>query len=268
MKKCTRSIVALLGLMSLLSMQSCKKIWDEIKHHPNGTADNCRIEKIYTVTPLNDDQGNPYDFKDTITFTYDVKGNPVTIRYASSPFGWDVYGRNRRFIYDAQNRLSVYLENIGQALGDDSSYKSAGLWHKYVYPNATQVVDSVFSYTDGDIATGSSPLNYSGLDVQTYNLDSYGRIISWSDQFGHSVTYTYDSNGNLVRPGVTYSNKTNIYQTNKTWMFLAKDYSVNSANGVATQFNANKLPVNINTNMLPLFLYDYDTNIVVTYQCK
>ena len=51
-------------------------------------------------------------------------------------------------------------------------------------------------------------------------------------------------------------------------MFLARDFSVNTANGVAMQFNSNKLPIKFNDNKLPLFFYEFDKNITATYQCK
>jgi hypothetical protein len=268
MKKITTFLVALTGAVSLLSLSSCKKILDEIKHHPNGTADNCRIDKIYSLTQIVDDTGTPSDLNDTVSFIYDLKGNPVAVNYKSSPYTIDSYGRNKIFTYDAQNRLYLFLDNITTFQDELSSYKHALNWHKFTYPNATQVVDSIFTYTEGDISTNSRPEYFSGSEVQKYTLDSYGRIISWSDQYGHSANYSYNSNGNLILTGVTYTNKTSIYQTHKTWMFLARDYSVNIADGIATQFNSNKLPVKFNNNKLPLFFYDFDKNITVMYQCK
>jgi hypothetical protein len=90
-----------------------------------------------------------------------------------------------------------------------------------------------------------------------------------------NATYNYDANGNLVKPGVTYTNKTSMLQTNKTLMFISRDYSVNAPAGFATQFNSNKLPVKVNSGKLPIFtrggvsgVYYDNENIRVEYQCK
>ena len=149
MQKIKTSLFALTGIVSLLALSSCKKIWDEIKQHPNGTADNCRIDKIYDVTQIMDDiTGDAIDFNDTVTFKYDLKGNPVAVNYSSSPHSPTAYGKDKFFKYDAQNRLSIFLEDIFTHQDNTSSYKAALYWHKLVYPTATQIVDSVFSYTE------------------------------------------------------------------------------------------------------------------------
>ena len=52
-------------------------------------------------------------------------------------------------------------------------------------------------------------------------------------------------------------------------MFLDRDYSINSPDGDASQYNGEKLPVKLNA--MPGFIYNevFDFNdIVVKYKCK
>ena len=87
--------------------------------------------------------------------------------------------------------------------------------------------------------------------------------------FNVTLYYSYDANGNLVKPGVSYSNKTNIRQISKVWMFLDRDYRINSPNGAASQYNQHKLPVKLIE--MPHFIHEFGGDyhdIVVNYKCK
>lgn len=236
MKKITISLFTLMSLMAFLSLSSCKKVWDIIKEHPDGTADNCKIDKVaFKWNNIIDDGAN---INDTAKVSYNSNGDPTSVLYASGGKTGSVWN-DKAFKYDSQHRLIAYLENAVPSL-------DYGLfWHRYTYVSATSITDTVFVYANGDFFSLDRPIYAPGeieIRIQRYTLDTYGRVIKFVSDSGDNYTYSYDSNGNLIKPGTTYTNKTNIKQTHKTWMFIAKDYSVNAPNGQATQYNSNKLP--------------------------
>lgn len=138
------------------------------------------------------------------------------------------------------------------------------------------VVDSIGAYTESN-TNENADWAYGYADFYSkITLDSYGRIVKEQFANGTVTNYSYDNKGNLIKPGVTYTNKTNIFQTSKTLMFVTRDYSMNMATGYATQFNSNQLPVKFNSGYLPLITkvesvtldpYEHQ-NISVKYRCK
>ncbi|MFT3948132.1 MAG: hypothetical protein QM763_14265 [Agriterribacter sp.] len=260
MKKIVTLLATLAACISLLSLAGCKKVWDYIKQHPGGIASDCSIERITFTTHDMNSSADGF-FKDTLTIKYNDAGNPLEMAYAwsrqpgiSEAFIW---GHDCLFKYDNKNRLIVFLEGISPEYSDIPGYHSVLWWHQFTYVNANLIIDSSFEYTRGnylindrpDGAIGSSEF-FQGLEITEYTLDNYGRIIKTSgrnsdDPQNPYITeyYSYDASGNLIRPGVTYSDKINIKQTNKVWMFLARDYSTNAPAGEASGYNTNKLPV-------------------------
>jgi hypothetical protein len=80
--------------------------------------------------------------------------------------------------------------------------------------------------------------------------------------------FEYDGNGNLVTPGVVYDNKINFHRTNKIWMFLDRDYSINNPFAAET-YNSNHLPVKLVTDKTSDFLWiSYIAETTLTYSCK
>lgn len=268
-----------IGVLALLfSVSSCKKIWDEIKHHPDGAADNCRIETVYfTEHFINPDGAADYIlFNDTADFKYNAKEQLASIDYASQAhdLGWDVYPvMGQVFKYDSKGRLQGYFMNAS-IQGTSISGQHAH-WYTYSSDGKT-VVDSIGTYTGSNTAEDAGWL-YSSADFYSkITLDAYGRIVKEQYGDGTVTNYSYDSKGNLIKPGVTYTIKTNIFQTNKALMFVSRDYSMNAATGYASQFNSNQLPVKINSGYLPLvtkvesvILDPYEhQNISVKYKCE
>jgi hypothetical protein len=259
----------------LLSFSSCKKVWDYVKDHPNGTADNCRIENIY-FTQYYTNNFSPDDlpnvlFDDTASFKYNSSGQLIAIDYASTKYDLtiDVYPAfGRYFKYDNQGRLIAQVEKYSKFFED--SIVSGLHWHKFVYVNNNTIIDSLFNYASGPSDNDDETVSGNFMDASNITIDNFGRIVK-----DRNATYNYDANGNLVKPGVTYTNKTSMLQTNKTLMFISRDYSVNAPAGFATQFNSNKLPVKVNSGKLPIFtrggvsgVYYDNENIRVEYQCK
>lgn len=251
MKKVTTSLFALIGIISLLSLSSCKKIWDEIKHHPNGAADNCRVEKFMT---------NPFGYSwDTAKIAYNNYGDPVSITYPG------FYNTDQAFRYDKSRRLIAYQRGV-QAIENGTSK-----WHKYDYSKPNKIIDTIFSQAHGDL-TKSRPESYASFEVRVYELDAYGRIIKDIGDGGPyslgTFIYTYDNKGNRLQTGITstdYSDKINIRQTHKVWMLLDHDYSMNQLKWEGTKFNSNKLPVEF--DQVAVFNAGF-SNLKVVYSCK
>jgi YD repeat-containing protein len=78
-----------------------------------------------------------------------------------------------------------------------------------------------------------------------------------------TYTFNYNSSGN--RTGPVYDDKLNLNRTNKIWMFLARDYSMNNP-FVATQYNLNDLPLVIPSATLQI-VPGASGKIKVAYAC-
>lgn len=254
MKKITALSFAIIGTIVLFSTSSCKKVWDEIKQHPNGAADNCRITQIADTWFTEDEQ-----VYDTARFVYNNHGDPVRVIRTSN---LSYYLADQAFVYDNQHRLIAFVDDIP---GHDINVGTR--WHTYTYIGNAKILDTTFIYSSGDYTVNYRPTAYSYIRVSMLMLDNMGRVIKETNNDGDFI-FTYDGSGNLIKPGVTYTNKKNIRQTNKTWMLIDRNYSINQPNGDAVQYNSNKLPVKFNDNYrVQLGQFDYFRGIV-TYDCK
>lgn len=278
-----RNFLLLTIATALLSLSSCKKVWDYVKDHPNGTADNCRIDKIYfTENYLTDiDATEPFLFRDTADFKYNTKGQLTSIDYVSGQkhLTVDIYPPNNMlFTYDDKGRLRSFYRNAAKVPG--YSVVSTLFINKYTYLDDNTIIDSSFVYAqvnidqNDELVYGSNNPYYNSI----ITLDSYNRIAKVEYPYIDSVEYyNYDSRGNLIKPGLTYTNKTSIFQTDKVFMFVNRDYSINTPSGYANKFNSNGLPVKFNSGYLPFFTngsiipvtwYYSNQDIIVEYQCR
>ncbi|RFM26817.1 hypothetical protein [Deminuibacter soli] len=235
----------LAACMLVALFTGCKKNCDVIAGQPG-----CRVEKI---------KGNVGSFDDSLFFTYNQQGNPVSIKKSFTATGYpDVL-----FRYDQHNRL---IQHIGYY--SDVSFET---WHDYVYNLQNQIVQDT-QYVFGEWANGVR-LSYHHRYIFKYTYDGMGRMATWTfidDANNSSVTtYTYDSNGNLVN-GKTYDNRKNIRSTNKIWMFLDHDYSVNNV-VPAGPYNNQWLPLHLGSpgklyaGSFAGFAY---SDIDITYSCR
>jgi len=88
---------------------------------------------------------------------------------------------------------------------------------------------------------------------------------------GHTQDITYDAKGNAE--GSTYDNKINYHQTNKVWMFIDDQYSVNNPFHI-DEYDVHGLPVKFNFNLGSnssawhpiLFGLEYP-DVVIEYGC-
>jgi len=228
----------------------CYKVIDYANHHKGDEMKLCRIEKM--VFDQNENA--------TATISYNANNDPISIQQGSSALFMplDYY-----FRYDQQNRLTDYMLVYYHMTG-------AMVWHRYSYPDKKTIVDTQFNYVG--IITDPPPHSAPTFYVVKYNLDQWGRIIRSTE--GTSVAnFTYDDEGNLVRPGIAYDHKINILRTSRTWMFIRKDYSMNNplpATVKIDNYNVYGLPLQYTslggaTNN-ELFGYSYTTASVV-YAC-
>ena len=226
----------------------CKKAVDYIEHHENTDLKICNIQKI-----------DMYE-QESITeavFAYNQWGDPVSVTRPFIGTGSPKYV----FKYDQHRRLTDF---IGAYSGD----AGAEFWHKYVYDSHNRIsIDSLFTL----VSTNTTPWNYYFLYVHYLLYDAKERIIKDSsvpikDYWGGETTvsrYSYDDGGNYT--GVYHDNNINIHRTNKIWMFIDRDYSINNTYIHAT-FNKRKLPVTIQDNGVFLGLY-FPGNTRVQYLC-
>lgn len=260
---------ALISLLILSTLPSCRKVFDYIKDHHDAHDTLCRITQIRVRGYF----GHP----DTVNITYDAKGNPISMLLTSPP--GSVGNLDQYFRYDRYGRLSDYFWSYIKA-------KGVIVWHKYGYPRKNFITDTVMQYTG--MIDEPSPIAGEaqfGYGITGYTMDAHDRISKiWSvpkdphqpPQLGGNITY--DANGNLPisDSGVVYDNEVNPYRTSKTWQFVFQDYSRN--NRVLTgifapvpTYNDFGLPValpNLNLrNFILFFLSNTDPAMTITYAC-
>lgn len=237
----------------LLAVPGCDKVMEYLEANPAADIKYCNVKKFTENTAPQPPR--------TALFTYNIHGNPVKITVNNAGSG----NPNRIFKYDGFNRLKEYR---GEYLNNNFEY-----WYRYAYDAMSRVVADT-QYTLGVL--GPEPTNFFDRRVTNYTYDAYNRIIQTSTVStvfpGPPVVknYIYDAMGNLVRPGVVYDNKLNVHRTNKVWMLIDKDYSINNP-FTADTYNTNKLPLSITLapeqpllNFLGFYLNDSD----IEYLCK
>ncbi|HYF30576.1 MAG TPA: hypothetical protein VD993_05625 [Chitinophagaceae bacterium] len=212
----------------ILIFSSCEKVIEYLGENPTADLKYCNITKFT-------ENSGPSGAR-TAVFTYNVWGNPVKVTVTDVGTG----NPNRVFKYDAQQRLKEYR---GEYLNGNYEY-----WYRYAYDPASNRIISDTVYIFGPIAP--EPTTFFDRRVTHYTYDAQGRIMQTSTVSsvfpGPPVVanYSYDAMGNLIRPGITYDNKINLHRTNRVWMFLDRDYSVNNPL-TADSYNNNALPLSI-----------------------
>lgn len=200
MKKAHR-IAGILGLLIFFSfLFSCRRILDHI-HSVLGTELNsCQITRIqYELFGAHD-----------VAITYTPEGNPLLIKPIDES---DLDALTMSFHYDADHKLNYTSE---------SDFFSNGA--TYYFYDAAGRIDSTHSSFGEDEEV-----------YRKYEYDGFNRIIRITSdlyfleffQNRHVDNYSYDASGNLTGLG-TYDHKFNLLRTNKLWMFLAHNYSVNN----------------------------------------
>jgi hypothetical protein len=231
--KSIKTIWVAMSLCPLLFiLAGCEKHSDYILHGQYEAAGKYQI-KMVTVKP-------PFaDFTDTIRFTYNEYDNPIKgIRSETR-----TCAPNYFFKYDRFQRMIALVAAYGlteTAIGVET-------WTKYTYDVKGRIVkDSVWIFPD--IVNGQ-PFKgiHSTITVSLYEYDTKDRItkVTWLREGiePYVITYSYNNSGN--REGTTYDNKINYHLTNKIWMFLAMDYSINNPLVGSYTYNKMGLPLAI-----------------------
>lgn len=238
----------------VIEFSGCKK-GDEkyLQQHPTADLKQCPIERIIYQTLIR---------MDTLNLFYNSWGDPVSSTHTQKGTG----SPNYVFRYDKKHRLTDYI-----GVYEDGA--SGEYWHKYFYDNPgsdNPTSDSLYtfvSFQNGVIT------EYLDAAMTFYTYDREGRIIKdstlWHGGYRTYIKhYLYDANGNLQ--GRQYDQSLNFHRTNKIWMFLDRDYSVNNP-FVADSYNAHKLPTKLNLDPKTSYfqlLNVYFHNGEITYGCK
>lgn len=254
-----RVLSTLLPALPLFFLSGCYKTIPE----PPEVVNACRITAFGT--------SNDGTFIPDMLVTYNASGNPTDVS-TNPPGQWGVLSMyDMHFRYDAFGRLTDFIINYADAPG-------AVIWNRYSYPHPGIIVDSAFDYSDA-LADGPPPTTAIDINIHTYRLDDKDRIISDNDE-----QFQYDRNGDLIRSGVTYDNKVNIWRTNAVWMFIAQDFSLhNPLNGIATAlspleipaYNSYGLPLEFEllpggepTELNPNILIGFSSTLQIQYDCS
>jgi hypothetical protein len=236
---------------TLVLLAGCNKLIDYIKDHPDEDCTACKITKITSIIDFDIDA-------DTViaTFTYTPWGDPASVTPTHISTGNPQY----LFRYDSKHRLT---DNIGAY--DNGYYQE---WFHYVYDSHDRIIrDTAYAFGLLNDRTNTE----FGPAVTTYDYDSKGRVIHttmvelWLPYPPREHFYSYDTNGNLVVPGAVYDNKINFRRTNKIWMFLSKNYSVNNAKPV-TGYNDKGLPLKVVG--YSSFLSFFGKSLEIEYKCN
>jgi hypothetical protein len=252
----------------ILPLAGCHLIdMNDILHHPDKIPQLCDIKKMTYIAP-----GFTTVPQVTTLFYYNKWGNPDSVISDYSATG---HPSRYYFRYDHQRRLVWYLSAFDV---ENGNYWS---WSRYQYDHKNRIIsDSTYSF--GSIVNGQPqyPSETHFRYKTTYTYDARDRVTQAVYNYGNGATvvrgFVYDSQGNRQDAGsstpIVYDNKANLHRTNKVWMFMMLNYSMNNA----TSGYPPSLPTSYNHYGLPLNLPEYTTfldlsvgkNAVITYKCK
>lgn len=248
------------ALLTLALLAGCQKIaW--YRHNGKGDTDDktCRIMKI--TAPAGPRGPIPVHY----VFSYNKLGDPVSIVNDQVSTG----NPNLFFVYDKYNRLSQLIRPY-----EGGSYET---WERYGYDNRGRIVrDTTFGFGQMS-ATGPLETDYFGYSDIFY--DALGRISQMRDSifrgnqflYAANTEFAYNDSSNRVKPDFrqTYDNKLNLHRTNKIWMFICRDYSVNNP-FTASAYNEHGLPLTFDSKLIENLgtMAPTSGNIVVDYYCN
>lgn len=250
-------VTALLLTVLLAGCQKAVLYWSI------GNADvddkTCRINQITSSS------GASKEYIIHYTFSYNKLGDPVSVVNDQVSTG----NPNLLFVYDKYNRLVQFIRPYV-----NGSFES---WEKYGYNNRGQIVRDT-SYVLGNISA-DGPMDSYYITYADLLYDARNRVCKQIDStfregkflFVDSFQYAYDDHGNRQLPGIqlAYDNKLNIHRTNKIWMFICRDYSVNNP-FTATAYNEHCLPLIFSNNSYSNLgiMVPTGNHIEVDYNCN
>lgn len=242
----------------LLCATSCKKLKEAILKDPCSDIRFCNVSYFYYPGY------SPGETPNLAKFTYDAYGNPLTVKNSYVSTGYP----DLVFRYDGFHRLQEFFRPYANGHFET--------WSKYFYDASGRIAFDT-TYVFGSNVPHWPPADYVQARRTTYKYDNTCRIIQTStkgiggpeDGFPAIVnSYSYDAAGNRVGSAVLYDHKVNIHRTNKVFMFVDRDYSMNNPFSAAT-YNGYLLPAHIGTGTSPstYFLQRPIYNAVFSYAC-
>jgi len=277
--KTQKTTIALSFALAII-ISGCQKIMDYIHLPGNGDAvlNICQIKTITT----DDEYGADY------VFNYNKRGDLESIITNELQPG----NANRFFIYDNKHRVSQLLFSHGATVDAEAPMDA---WRVFEYNNLNQII-KVNTYRFGyNGPNGGIPSSFWTTEIATLQYDANNRVIASRDSIwdngvfwaNYNYAFKYDERGNLIfsvqqfRSQNTnyndtsrfnpsdYDNKISIRRTNKIWMFLEKNYSVNNRFKAET-YNSYGLPLTFDSWQTDLnnFIGNMKGNAIVEYRCK
>ena len=223
----------LFALAVLITLPSCRKVYDFIHDNPDARDTLCRITRLtFSAYDPSIPQGNILQ----LGVTYNAKGNPLSLTEINP--GKPIYTTELYFRYDRFDRLTDFMYTVaGGPFYDSTRPGDPLLWHKYSYPRPDIIVDTFIEYLTAPL-NGPPPIAQPGATIFLYKFNAAGKMIA-------SATTTnlpnqpppvfnliaYDARGNRdlsVYTNIVYDNSINPYRTNKVWQLVFGDYSRNS----------------------------------------
>ncbi|HYF31483.1 MAG TPA: hypothetical protein VD993_10225 [Chitinophagaceae bacterium] len=231
MKKFFHWCCTAICILAVMQLTSCKRevMKKESKVSP------CRIKKIIQKMPGVQDR--------TGVFTYNSSGDPIGF----TPEGFSTGSVKYEFRYDKDRRLTDY---IGYYPGSPGVNPFFEFWTKYYFGSDGRVShDTTYFYGiyGAELTTYYKPYQ----NTTTYTFDQQERVsrtVKREIRNGAAAMlmadykYAYNEFGNLVTAGANYDDKTNVYSTNRIWMFLNRNYSKNNVLH-GTSYNSYGLPL-------------------------
>ena len=253
MIKQTRLFGMCITCICLLQLYSCiKPPHDFDPRDANNVYNGCRVKQT-TNQPTVESSAI------TRNFVYNSNNDPVSVSSDAVSTG----NPNLIFKYDAACRLIEYSGIFPNGLYE--------FVHLYGYSGNKIVTDTQYVF-----GTYGNFTDYFSKRFKYLKYDSYNRIAQDSEVFvapspmTKVINYSYDATGNLIN-GKVYDSKLNPHRTNKVWMFIDRDYSVNNS-VTANTYNSSGLPLTYTTSGFVFDLtfgyWGYFGSAQITYECK
>ncbi|MEP6749216.1 MAG: hypothetical protein ABJB86_15890, partial [Bacteroidota bacterium] len=228
----------------------------------NNVYTGCRVKE--TVN-----QGTTESPGFTRHVAYNSSNNPISVDGGGST------GRpNLVFKYDKREKLIEYSGVYTNALYE--------FVHRYGYSNNRIVTDTQYVF-----GTYGNLTDYQSKRIIYVFYDKLNRVAEDSEVFVYPTVFTsvlkydynqdgnfegFSDNGGLTTYDYIYDNKLNPRRTNKIWMFIDRNYSVNNFYTAKT-YNSAGLPLTFGPyqkftfDMIFASFYYYGTS-QITYDCK
>jgi hypothetical protein len=242
------------AVISMTVFLSCNKLpMDVDLRDAKNVLEICRVKQIIVGDAFNNDSR---------TFQYNAANDPVSVKIVQPGTGHP----NLFFKYDRKGNLVEYagLYTV------DYNNATFEFLHRYGYSKNRIVMDTMWVFGEYANPEASYSKRYVYITYDDFNrvaLDSevYVKPFPYINLINHG----YDANGNRIA-SYSYDDKLSVHRTNKVWMFIDRNYSLNNMEG-ATSYNVLGLPLTFPET--PKFSYSfanqsYFSSIQIVYDCK